>query len=37
VKANGVTTAQVRDFVRTLKVDGKPFFAAVFTREELEK
>lgn len=35
--ANGVTIDQVRDFVRTIQVGGKPFFAAVFTRADIER
>lgn len=34
-KANGVTPIMVRDWLRGLKLDGTPFFAAVFTREEI--
>lgn len=35
LKANGTTPEAVRDFLKTLNVNGKPFFAAVFTRAEI--
>ncbi len=35
MRANGVTHAQVRDWLKTFKPDGKPFFAAVYTRAEI--
>lgn len=36
LRANGVTAVQVRDFLKAFKPDGKPFYAAVFTRAEIE-
>jgi hypothetical protein len=35
--ANGVTVKQVQAFLKAFKVDGKPFFAEVFTRGEIER
>jgi hypothetical protein len=35
LRANGATKAQVRDWLKAFRPDGKPFFAAVFTREEI--
>lgn len=36
LRANGVTHAQVRDWLKGFRPDGKPFFAAVYTRAEIE-
>ena len=36
LRANGVTPAQVRDWLKGFRPDGKPFFAAVYTRAEIE-
>lgn len=36
LRANGVSPAQVRDFLKAFKPDGKPFFQAVYTRAEIE-
>jgi hypothetical protein len=35
-RANGVKPEQVRDWLRGLKIDGTPFFAAVYTRAEVQ-